>query len=150
MEEIKPYTPSDREGLIALIDSVCKENEWMETKCFCPTPEWSRALLGMDDENTLLLLAKMDGRIIGWCRLFRIGEVGFGQLGIGVRSGYRDSGVGTRLLAHVTNWADAKRTAIALTCKTHNSRAIHVFQKMGFVTGGEREGMLSMCRSTEM
>jgi ribosomal protein S18 acetylase RimI-like enzyme len=58
---------------------------------------------------------------------------------ITVHDDYQNLGVGTALMQHLLGIAKAKKlTKICLTVNTQNSRAIHLYTKMGF----EREGTL--------
>ena len=60
------------------------------------------------------------------------------ELGLSVKQGWRDRGVGTALIRALIDWARATGivTRIELRVYARNARAIHVYEKLGF----EREG----------
>jgi RimJ/RimL family protein N-acetyltransferase len=63
-----------------------------------------------------------------------------GGVGISVNREWRDKGVGTALLRHMIEWAKASNviTRIELEVMTHNERAMHVYEKLGFKLEGKR------------
>jgi ribosomal protein S18 acetylase RimI-like enzyme len=60
-----------------------------------------------------------------------------GILGIGVIEGCRGLGIGTRLLDTALNRArEIGLTRIELTVREQNTRAMHLYEKLGFVHEG--------------
>ena len=61
-------------------------------------------------------------------------------LGVSVRAGWRDRGVGSALLAAALDWARATGvvTRIELSVYAENARAIHLYEKFGFAIEGRR------------
>lgn len=60
------------------------------------------------------------------------------KLGITVAAGWRDQGVGGKLIAQVIKWAKANPLVkrIELSVMSPNARAIHLYEKYGFVIEG--------------
>lgn len=136
--------PADADQVIANINSVCAEGIYLATECFVPTPHWERVLYHPGDfPDHLLLVAEVDGQVIGECRVF---PNDFGQkarhvadLGIEIIQPFREIGIGAALMKCAIKWARA-RGYEKLTVDTFstNLRAINLFKKMGFATPGVR------------
>lgn len=145
---IRFFDASDIDGLLGVINALCAEG-CMQTTYFESTPDWEHVLSGALD-NTYLLFVAADGSTpIGWCRLFPTENSGEGELGIGLLKPYRNQGLGTQLTQQAINWAAAHGfTFLTLTTREDNTRAIHVFEKCGFVCTGKREdAWLEMVRA---
>ena len=134
---IAPFQSSDKPDLIEVIDSVCADTLWMQTRRFEPTPAWEHALEHEDCSDHLLALAKVEGRVVGWCRLFPVeSQPGVVELGIGVLRSYRQQGVGEALIGYGVEWGKGRSVSeIVLTTHGENRPAIGLFEKVGF---GER------------
>lgn len=132
--KIVPFLLSDRLELIRVIDNVCAETPWMQTRRFEPTPAWEHALEREDCSDHLLAVAKVEGQVVGWCRLFPLESQPRGvELGIGVLKLYRRQGVGTALIGYGVNWSRHKGVSeIVLMTYRENRPAIGLFEKMGF------------------
>ena len=78
--------------------------------------------------------------VVGWCDVRRSTFEGFrhvGILGIGLSANHRGHGVGPRLLARTIKAAsDAGVRRVELEVFASNTRAVHLFEKSGFVTEG--------------
>jgi RimJ/RimL family protein N-acetyltransferase len=141
---IKTFKKSDRVSLVEAIDAVCAEGRWMSTPHFQPTPAWTHALQEPACPNHLLLVAEVDGRILGWCRLFPTGgcsrHTAEAEIGIGLLPPYRNQGLGTTMMKRALEWASIVRIPkITLTVRTENRRAIHLFEHCGFTPKGYRD-----------
>jgi len=59
------------------------------------------------------------------------------ELGLTIHDDYQNMGIGTALLQHIINVARTKKfTKIHLNVSSENVRAIHLYEKVGFVTEG--------------
>ena len=91
----------------------------------------------MTHADQLLLLATTDsGDVVGWAYS---GHAPSGQasLGMGIADGYRSVGLGTRLLEGVIDWARERGAhKVVLEVWPHNTRAIGLYEKLGFVVEG--------------
>jgi GNAT superfamily N-acetyltransferase len=132
------YDSSNHRSLVEVIDEVCAECDAMETSRYIPTPAWEHALHQPGCSHHLLQLANVDGRIVGWCRLFPPDcAEGFHhyELGIGLLADYRGRGIGTGLLQAALDWVDCRRrnVEVNLWVKAGNWPARRVFEKQGFM-----------------
>lgn len=144
---------SERETLIAGLNAICTEGCWMETLHYEPTPAWEHALAEPDCPCHLLLVVLDGNRVVGWCRAFPDDSGDAAVIGIGFLDGYRDHGMGTRLLQETIQWANQLDfTYLKLRTRPDNARAIHVFEKLGFVPTGriERGQMEMVCRLADL
>ena len=140
---IREYHFSDAEYLIKVINSVCREQKWMHTSNFAPTYEWEEALSAINHEH-LILVAAVDQKIVGWCRVFVGGYCG--DVGIGLLREFRDMQIGTRLLNKAVEWSMSRGlSTLKLSCRLDNKRALHLFKKFGFRACNVNDGaMLNM------
>ncbi len=94
-------------------------------------------------DNTLMLVAEADAQIIGlaaawggvrWASRHVVG------IGIDVHADWRNKGVGTALMRGLLDWARANPIIhrVELEVLTNNPRALHVYEKLGFVVEGRR------------
>lgn len=114
----------------------------MQTRRFEPTPAWQHALEQASCPHHLLALAKVEGQVIGWCRLFPVvqGQPDPIELGIGVLQAHRRQGVGMAMLGYVMGWATCQFIArIVLTTHIGNKPAVRLFEKFSFY-GKRQEG----------
>jgi RimJ/RimL family protein N-acetyltransferase len=90
-----------------------------------------------DDPGRLMLLAEVDGRIVGFL-FFTAGSrrrvAHKGMFGMGVGHESRGNGVGRALLTTLLDWAAAHPTLekICLGVFADNDRAIALYEKLGF------------------
>jgi GNAT superfamily N-acetyltransferase len=143
---ITSFQRSDKPQLIEVIDSVCADTYWMKTNHFEPTPSWLYALENEDYSHHLLVVARVEDGIIGWCRLFPLeSQPGAVELGIGILSPYRHQGIGTALLKYALAWAKSGSVArITLTAHRQNMPAIYLFKKFRFLERSTQNGRLRM------
>jgi len=160
MEEgvvIREGRVEDAAEMIAMMQELCEEpgigiplgpGEFQNT--VEEEKEWIRWRL--DTENCLLLVAvatQDDGEeeIVGMLdctggkRRAALHET---VLGIVVKKVWRDRGVGTALMERALAWARESGVVkrVQLEVFTNNERAIHVYEKVGFVTEGVRRRAL--------
>lgn len=95
----------------------------------------------MEKDNVYCILAEVDGKVIANSELRkRRGDASHvGEIGIAVKDGYRDIGLGTEMLK--TLISQAKMTSfklLILNVYSSNERAIHVYKnkKVGFTEIG--------------
>jgi GNAT superfamily N-acetyltransferase len=141
------FEVDDRDDLIHVIDEVCAGTPYMATPCFQQTPSWRQALAAPDGVRHLLLIARDNCQIMGWCRLFPEGQGASHQmeLGIGLLAPYRQHGLGTGLVTRALDWArHAGCGLISLQVHPANVVARHVFEKCGFQYNVTANGQLTM------
>ena len=94
-------------------------------------------------DNSVLLIAVLHtGEVIGISGLqggSRKATRHTGGVGISINRERRDQGIGTALLQQVIEWAKKSNIIkrIELEVMTHNQRAIHVYEKLGFQMEGK-------------
>jgi RimJ/RimL family protein N-acetyltransferase len=99
---------------------------------------WSDFIAGTEG---LMLVAEVDGEIVGGSSLQWIGHCGTGLLGLGMwlDAPYRGRGLGTALLMESITWAkDNVAHKITLEVWPHNDAALALYGRFGF----EQEGYL--------
>jgi RimJ/RimL family protein N-acetyltransferase len=121
----------------------------MPVQHYTPTPAWEHALSQPGCPCHLLLVAQDLGAVVGWCRIFpEEHDPQVGSLGIGLLTGYRDQGLGSRMLEVSLQWASTQlMSEIRLWVHEKNQRAMQVFSKFLFeMTGARQEQYLEMFR----
>jgi len=132
LDDLMEYINSlvDEGADIATNREVTREEEadWLGRKL---------ALLEKDEE--LSLVAEVDGKVVTNSEIAK--QEGYsrhvGGVGIGIKKGYRDIGIGTEMLR--TLIAQAKKVdlkMLTLSVFSTNKRAIHVYEKVGFKETG--------------
>lgn len=136
----------DAEQLLELIPKLDSETPFMlrEPGEFNMTLEQEREFIKskQDSERDLLLVAEVDGEIVGTLgfsgntlRRYRHS----GQFGMAVLKKYWGRGIGSALLGMLLEWTDSKGfLRVSLQVYATNSSAIRLYKKFGF----EEEGRL--------
>ena len=145
---IREATPEDSEQVIIHNDSIANEPHNGITRGAGEgiSLEDERAYLkaSLASDNSLFLVAvQPTGKVIGVAGLQggrRRATRHSGAVGISVDREWRDKGVGSALLRYMIEWAKTSNTItrIELEVMTHNERAIHVYEKLGFKLEGKR------------
>lgn len=91
-------------------------------------------------DNARYYVALMNGRIVGGCGLYLI--CGEGSItNVVIAPEVRNRGIGTRLLQHMMLETGQEGTqAFTLEVRVSNAAAIHLYQKLGFISEGIRPG----------
>jgi RimJ/RimL family protein N-acetyltransferase len=103
----------------------------------------ARELAGIDrTPNSVVLLAEIDDQLAGYVELtggsFRRSRA-TAYLVIGVRAHAAGRGIGAGLLRQARDWAIAHGLhRLELTVMAHNTRAIGLYERMGFTVEGRR------------
>ena len=145
---IREATPDDAEQILIHNELIANEpNNNItrgpgENKTMGEQRDFLAASLASD--NSVFLIATLpSGEVIGVAGLHggrRKAVRHNGAVGIDVSREWRNKGVGTALLQRIIAWAKASNviTRIELEVMTHNERAIHVYEKLGFKMEGKR------------
>ena len=96
--------------------------------------------------NSVVLLAELGGQLAGYVELtggsFRRSRA-TAYLVIGVLAHAAGRGIGATLLGHAKDWAAAHGLhRLELTVMAHNTRAIRLYERMGFSVEGRRSECL--------
>jgi len=134
----------DLDDLLELINSLIEEGAdiYYDTKKTRDEEvDWlSRAIAQLEKGNALYMVAEVEGKVIASSsvakRRFSC-ESHVGDLGILIKSGYRDIGIGTEMMKTLIDQARRMGLKIlTLTVFATNKRAIHVYEKVGFKETG--------------
>lgn len=145
---IREAVVADAEALIAFRQVITNEadnNIVWEPGEFNRTVEEEARLVDevTASDNSIMLVAEVDGRIIGMLGCHggkRRAHRHNAGLGVTLLKEYRGQGIGTLLMERVIEWAKGTGvlTRMELEVYPHNARAIHVYEKCGFVVEGVR------------
>jgi len=145
---IREAQPSDAKQLIAYVQRLAKEQDIdipLAPGEFNLTVEEEKQILAdrMASDNSIMLVAEVGGRIVG-----QLGCKGGNRkatrhavtLGMSVRRGWRNQGIGSALMARAIEWARSTGvvTRIELNVFARNEMAIHLYEKFGFQVEGRR------------
>ncbi|MBN2795752.1 MAG: GNAT family N-acetyltransferase [Clostridia bacterium] len=145
--EIRKAKVSDAEKLIQYINTIAGESDNLTFGIgeFEMTIEKEEVFLRSyeDHENAIMLLALVEDEIIS-CMSYeggrrpRVRHVG--EFGISVSEKYWNQGVGYEMLKQLISWAEQSKYCEKMNLKVRedNEKAIHLYEKMGFV----KEGLL--------
>jgi putative acetyltransferase len=130
-------TDADVEGILNVTMSVVSEGLWLGTELPLDRDAWRigfQSTVRRDD--ALALVATADHTVIGEATLSPKWP-GLLQLGMSVDAAWRSQGVGASLLARAVTWArNSKAHKISLEVFPHNTSALSLYEKYGFVQEG--------------
>lgn len=134
---------SDLDDMLEFINSLVEEEAdiMIDTKQTRESEvEWlARLLTGVEKDEKAVVVAEVDGRFVGQTEVSTKGGRSrhVGVLGIALGDGYRDIGIGTELMKEAENQARRlELKIIQLGVFATNERAIHVYEKIGYVEVG--------------
>jgi RimJ/RimL family protein N-acetyltransferase len=137
---IEPIREDHVEGFREALDIVSRERKYLVFQEAPPVEAMLSFVRGNIAAGHPHMVAVVDGKVVGWCdirRGTRDAEAHSGMLGMGIIPGYRDRGLGRKLILATI---DAARAAgmhrIELHARTENLRAIALYEKVGFVHEG--------------
>ena len=140
--QIRPITADDVEGFHRCLDAVSREREYLGHTQAPPLDVTRKWLLTSMERGDIRLVADMGSEIIGWCDIETPAREGFnhtGELGMGVRKGYRGQGIGTALLEAALQMAEEKGLErVELDVFASNKVAISLYKKYGFAVEGRK------------
>lgn len=144
--EVVLRTPKweDLDDSLELINSLVEERaDITRTKRVSREEEidWlSRGLSRLEKDETFYMVAEVDGKVVGVSEVNRrLGgyETHVGALGIAIRNGFRNLGIGIEMMKTLVERAQRMDLKVlTLSAFATNERAIHVYEKVGFVQTG--------------
>lgn len=141
---IRPATAADAAALVTVIDEVAREGRFFVRGRFQQDPAVEAAFIELTIQHGgTVLLAEIDGRLIGWLTLQR-DKTPYRrhvcQLGMGVLRSFRRRGIGRRLVNEALRFAQRSRTIerVELSVRATNLAAIALYQSVGFAYEGRR------------
>jgi len=99
----------------------------------------SRVLSRLEKDEMFYLIAEVDGKVVAVSEISKRSgyEKHVGVIGIAIRNGFRDSGIGTEMMKTLLEQAQKMGLKVlTLTAFATNKRAIHVYEKVGFMQTG--------------
>lgn len=99
----------------------------------------SRVLSRLEKDETFYLVAEVDGRVVAVSDINKRSgyEKHVGVLGIAIKDGSRDLGIGTEMMKTLVEQSRRMGLSVlTLSAFATNERAIHVYKKVGFVQTG--------------
>ena len=133
----------DLDDLLELINSLVEERaEIIVDSKFTREREadWLRGMLeAVEGDEVVYFVAEVDGRVVASCDLHRGkgSEAHVGSVGVVVKGGFRDLGIGSEMIKTVIGQAlRLGLKLVVLSVFASNARAIHVYEKVGFVQTG--------------
>ena len=119
----------EEQAQIYITEKVSRENE---------TKWLLEVLKRLENNEQFLLVIEVDKKVVGSAD-FQIhnGPQGrFGPLGIVIRNGYRNLGIGTEIMKSLLDKATYFGVSVTVNVLATNKRAIHVYEKVGFTQSG--------------
>ena len=140
---IRPATEADAAALQENINAIGAEIDYILTEGVgtdvASEREWVRQF---DGTSSVLFVAEVGGKLVGQADVHpgrSPKESHVGTLGIAIRDGYRDLGLGRALLQRCLEWMrDRQFKKAALQVFSTNARAIALYEKLGFRVEGVR------------
>jgi L-phenylalanine/L-methionine N-acetyltransferase len=136
---IRGAEPSDLEAIHAIYDSPRVTANTLQLPW--RSLEWRRERFGQASPDAHVLVAIVDGRVVGHLGLHLQQQArrrDVGSCGMSVHDDYQNRGVGSALMAAMIdladNWLGLRR--LELEVWTDNAPAIHLYEKFGFVIEG--------------
>lgn len=137
-------TWNDLDDLLFLINSLVEEqaNILVDEKVSREDEvDWlSNALARLEKDETIYVIAEVDGRVVGNSELGRKTsgrERHVGTIGIAIRDGFREIGIGTEMIKTQIDHAKSMGLKVlTLSVFANNERAHYVYHKVDFVDTG--------------
>ena len=132
--EIRAAEERDRRTLADLLASVAEERDGIATEPPIDVEERART---WRLDGTLVAVAGQE--VVGSLHVER-SRFGFGEFGMMVARDWRSRGVGSMLVAAAIEWGRENGLhKLTLSVFPHNSAAIRLYRKFGFVEEGRRK-----------
>ena len=132
---VRPATAADARAMAELFAAVAQERTGIATE---PPVDVEARTAQFSSTIACSIVAVTDGQIIGMIHV-EVSRHGFGEFGMLVDRDWRGSGVGSALLQAAIDWARAQGLhKLCLEVFPHNTAAIALYRKYGFVEEGRR------------
>ena len=99
----------------------------------------SKVLSRLEKDEMFYLVAEVDGKVVAVSEISKRGgyEKHVGVIGIAIRNGFRDLGIGTEIMKALVEQAQKMGLKVlTLSAFATNKPAIHVYEKVGFLQTG--------------
>jgi L-amino acid N-acyltransferase YncA len=133
--EVRPASAGDARALAEIFAAVAGERTGIATEPPVDVEERTALFAHTAAES---VVAVADGRLIGMLHV-DVSPAGFGELGMFVDRDWRGRGVGSALMRAAIGWASGQGLhKLCLEVFAHNTAAIVLYRKFGFVEEGRR------------
>jgi len=144
---IRTAAPEDAEALLTNVNAIGAEGVYINTERLERSLEQERAwIAGYDGHSSLLLVAEVDGTVMGQADVRRgqqVKNAHAAQLGIALRKEVRGLGLGSALLEEGIAWARSSGIRkLFLSVFGTNEQAIGLYRKLGFEEEGRLRGQV--------
>lgn len=153
---IRPAQPQDASRIIAITQELAQEeNCYISYTVEEASIDVAKEEARIQRLTDLFIVAELGGKLVGDLSLTKdawtlTGHVAY--LGMEIQKGYRNQGIGTRLMQQALDWAARQRIRrVELEVFAENAPAIHLYQKFGFeVEGRKRHAIYKWGRYLDM
>jgi len=133
----------DLDDFLELINSLVEERaDTLRTERVSKEEEvdfLSKVLSRLEKDEMFYLVAEVDGKVVAVSEISKRGgyEKHVGVIGIAIRNGFRDLGIGTEIMKTLVEQTQKMGLKVlTLSAFATNKPAIHVYEKVGFVQTG--------------
>lgn len=145
---IRPTQPTDAPQLLQVMKKIGSETDFliMDEHGLSLTEEQLAMQLGafLESQNNLSLVALAGEKIIGMASVLaednpRVAHIG--EVGISILKEYWGMGLGAAMMEEIIWWAENSGVIrrLELTVQVRNERALHLYQKFGFIKEGKMQ-----------
>ena len=133
---IRPLEAADLEAAVSLFAAVAAEGRYVGGEAPVDRDaRRQRLVVALDSKGDTSFVAEADGELVGHVQV--VLRNGLADLGILVASGWRGRGIGSQLMARSLAWCkDNNAHKVTLSVWPHNTAAIAMYEKFGFVEEG--------------
>jgi len=139
---LRPATLQDSESTLRNVNRIGAEDVYIMIEEVSSLQEERRWLTAFDGIRNVLFVAVADGEVIGAadCHAGNFPkDRHVGGIGIAIQDGWREAGLGRRMMERVLEWMRARKFAKAeLAVFATNHRARRLYESLGFVEEGNR------------
>jgi RimJ/RimL family protein N-acetyltransferase len=133
---VRPAGVGDGRAMAELMAAVAEERDGIATEPPVDIEQRAALFAGGTDGS---VVAVADGRIVGMLHV-DVSRFGFGEFGMLVDRDWRGRGVGSALVQAAIDWARGQGLhKLCLEVFAHNTAAIALYRKHGFVEEGRRK-----------
>lgn len=139
---LRPATLQDSESTLRNVNRIGAEDVYIMVEEVPSLKEERRWLTAFDGIRNVLFVAVADGEVIGAADCHGGNfpkDRHVGGIGIAIQDGWREAGLGRRMMERVLEWMRARKFAKAeLAVFATNHRARRLYESLGFEEEGNR------------
>ena len=139
---VRPVTMEDETSTLRNVNEIGREEVYIMVEKVESLEEERRWLLSFDGVRNVLFVAVADGEVIGAADCHGgtfPKDRHVGTIGIAIQEGWREVGLGRRMMERLLEWMRDRGFAKAeLTVFATNERARRLYKSLGFVEEGVR------------